>query len=249
MSGKELEGGYASDQLNRRAFIKWSTAGAFVSLFGLPGLLGACSAPMPSAPPSSAGASKAARVSMPTYIPAQGPKPDYPGTADGVDPGYLRWPGKHVQFCRRTTFEGRRRNGAHSDHVWPAPSAGTECRLLTTQQAARWLADDPGYSSGGLRFQVGRGDGGQRFARRDVRQQVPILPNIPAFAKATCADLSPYLSGDAVKEYPNLANYPSASWRIAIKNNAIYGVPIVRSLTGPVMFVQQGLVDAVDPAR
>jgi len=73
--------------------------------------------------------------------------------------------------------------------------------------------------------------------------QVPILPNIPAFARSLCADLTPYLSGDAVKDYPNLANFASASWKVPIKNGALAGIPTVQPLTGPVMLVNQGMVD------
>src|ERR1051325_4628620 len=53
-----------------------------------------------------------------------------------------------------------------------------------------------------------------------------IIPQFPAFLKAKMADLTPYLSGDAVKEYPNLANFPSIAWKQVIYNNAIYGVPV-----------------------
>jgi putative aldouronate transport system substrate-binding protein len=35
---------------------------------------------------------------------------------------------------------------------------------------------------------------------------------LAAFFKAKCADLTPYLAGDAVKDYPNLASIPTHSW-------------------------------------
>ena len=35
------------------------------------------------------------------------------------------------------------------------------------------------------------------------------MTNIGDFLNSACADLTPYLSGDAVKAYPNLANLPS----------------------------------------
>ena len=40
------------------------------------------------------------------------------------------------------------------------------------------------------------------------------MPNIGDFLNSACADLTPYLSGDAVKDYPNLANLPST--RLAV---------------------------------
>jgi putative aldouronate transport system substrate-binding protein len=37
-------------------------------------------------------------------------------------------------------------------------------------------------------------------------------PNLPDFFRAQCADLTPYLAGDAVREYPNLAAIPTYAW-------------------------------------
>jgi putative aldouronate transport system substrate-binding protein len=40
-----------------------------------------------------------------------------------------------------------------------------------------------------------------------------VAPNLPDFFKSKCADLTPYLAGDAAKDYPYLAAIPSAAWR------------------------------------
>ena len=53
--------------------------------------------------------------------------------------------------------------------------------------------------------------------------------NVPQFLQASCADLTPYLAGDAVKDYPNLAAYPTNSWKPMVFNGAIYAVPNVRA--------------------
>ena len=53
----------------------------------------------------------------------------------------------------------------------------------------------------------------------------PNIENMAEFLKAKCADLTPYLSGDAIKDYPNLANIPTSAWRVPIYGNAIYGIP------------------------
>lgn len=39
------------------------------------------------------------------------------------------------------------------------------------------------------------------------------------------ADLTPYLTGDALQAYPNLARYPDYAWQNAAFNGRIYGVP------------------------
>lgn len=64
---------------------------------------------------------------------------------------------------------------------------------------------------------------------------VPALPNVPAFLKQSCASLTQYLSGDAIKAFPNLANIPSAPWRVVVQNGGISRVLrpcILRSAIG-----------------
>ena len=39
-------------------------------------------------------------------------------------------------------------------------------------------------------------------------------------------DLTPYLAGDKVKEYPNLANIPTDAWRFCVWNNKLVGLPM-----------------------
>src|SRR4029450_10886906 len=57
-----------------------------------------------------------------------------------------------------------------------------------------------------------------------------VAPNLPAFFKAKCADLTPYLSGDAAKEYPYLAALPSAAWKNSASaiDGQLWLVPIHR---------------------
>ncbi len=42
-------------------------------------------------------------------------------------------------------------------------------------------------------------------------------------------DLTPYLAGDKVKAYPNLANIPTAAWAAGVWNNKLYGLPVYPS--------------------
>jgi putative aldouronate transport system substrate-binding protein len=47
-----------------------------------------------------------------------------------------------------------------------------------------------------------------------------------ADAVAKFADLGPYLSGDLIKAYPNLAAIPAAAWQCCIWNGKLYGLPV-----------------------
>jgi putative aldouronate transport system substrate-binding protein len=55
-----------------------------------------------------------------------------------------------------------------------------------------------------------------------VRQDIQLTPELFA---AKAADLTPYVSGDAIKEYPNLATLPTRAWKGMVFDNKIYGVP------------------------
>jgi putative aldouronate transport system substrate-binding protein len=70
-----------------------------------------------------------------------------------------------------------------------------------------------------------------------------LTAGLPEFLKARCADLTPYLSGDAVKDYPNLANLPTSTWTAMAFSGAIFGVPVPINPFDWVLFVHQELVD------
>ena len=54
----------------------------------------------------------------------------------------------------------------------------------------------------------------------------PGITLVPEFFNAKVADLTPHLSGDAVKDYPNLAAIPTRAWKSTIFDAKIYGVPV-----------------------
>jgi putative aldouronate transport system substrate-binding protein len=53
------------------------------------------------------------------------------------------------------------------------------------------------------------------------------------------ADLSPFLSGDARSEFPNLAAFPPQTWQNITLNRRIYGVPRPRPLVGAGLFYRK----------
>ena len=76
-------------------------------------------------------------------------------------------------------------------------------------------------------------------------------PNVPQFLQAQCADLSPYLSGDAVKDYPNLAALPTSAWKNSgsLLDGHLVSVPIHRSVAGVTMFLTIVISGTVRLAR
>ncbi len=59
-------------------------------------------------------------------------------------------------------------------------------------------------------------------------------------------DLTPFLTGDAIKEFPNLAKFPPQVWKNASLNKKIYGVPHLRPLNNSqVMYFRQDWAEKV----
>jgi putative aldouronate transport system substrate-binding protein len=61
-----------------------------------------------------------------------------------------------------------------------------------------------------------------------------VPPGTAEFVKASCQDLTQYLAGDAVKDYPNLAAIPTYAWSnsACVIDGALYSWPIHRYLPG-----------------
>ncbi len=67
----------------------------------------------------------------------------------------------------------------------------------------------------------------------------PNAAELKAIQQGAFADLTPYLSGSALHDYPNLARFPSAVWHNAAVNGKIYGVPRPRFLAGGLLMFRQ----------
>jgi putative aldouronate transport system substrate-binding protein len=74
------------------------------------------------------------------------------------------------------------------------------------------------------------------------------VPHQAQLLQAKFADLTPYLSGDAVKDYPNLASLPTLAWKNAVFNKAIRGVPTDNSHFFWALWARQDLLDAAGVA-
>ena len=71
-----------------------------------------------------------------------------------------------------------------------------------------------------------------------------VIPGLPQFLQAKCQDLTQYLSGDAIKDYPNLAHYDNYTWRSGFYGNKMYAIPVARPPIGPVMMYRKDILDA-----
>src|SRR5690348_14046893 len=237
--------------LTRRGLLT-RTAGIGAAGLALP-LLAACGiAPQSTAAPTRApasaggGAATATKAKVPTYTSvSDGPKADLPARADGVDAGYFTFP--------TTLFKS----------VKEAPGKGEDVTLMTNliqgavvalEQNSAWQAvnQDMGltvrqrlYGSGDYRNGLATTIAGGDLPDTIYNPPQKYIPNLPAFLQSQCADLTPHLAGDAVKDYPNLANIPTPCWAETVLNGSIYGVPVPRAPFLNAFLVRQDLVDQV----
>jgi putative aldouronate transport system substrate-binding protein len=71
-----------------------------------------------------------------------------------------------------------------------------------------------------------------------------VIPDLPSFLEAKVQDLTPFVSGDAVKDYPNLASLPTIGWKGMVYDNKIFGVPIAMSQFYWGLWGHQEILDA-----
>jgi putative aldouronate transport system substrate-binding protein len=237
--------------VSRRGFLRLGS-GAVLATAAL-SLTGACTpaAPGPGSPPAPAGATQASggasatRVQLPSYVPFQGPKPDFAPSADAiVPPGYLTFPKQLADSVPAPVGKGE--DVTFMTYTINPPGPPLE-QNATWQQLNRELGVSLKWNTTAL------ADWETKLSTVLASGELPdlftinvlgrLIPNQVEFLKSVAADLTPYLAGDAVKAYPNLANYPPIAWRNVVFDNKLYALPRLTNSVGAIMLVKQNVLD------
>jgi putative aldouronate transport system substrate-binding protein len=186
-------------------------------------------------------------VTLPAYVPFKGPSPDLSGNAQGLDPAYFRFPQHLVQSVSRPPGDGSTVTAITQLPFAPPPPM---------EQNAAWQAVNKALSATLQMDQVPVSEYQTKLNALIAGSQLPDfifnpttinpwgdIPQLPQFLNATCTDLTPYLSGDAVKDYPNLANYSTYSWHSAVSDHKIYALPIARPPVNAMMCYRADIFD------
>ena len=188
-------------------------------------------------------------ATLPTYVPYTGLQPDLPGTEQGVDPAFRNFPAENPVSVPEVPGHGETLTGMANIYFAVPPGPGSNSywtglneRLgvdlqLQMVSNADYLQKFPTVIAGDDlpdMLQVPNPPNGSTFP----------VPNMPQLLKAKFTDLSEHLSGDAVQEYPNLANIPTRTWKATVYNDGIYGIPIARGAIGNYHFIRQDLFEA-----
>lgn len=231
-----------SRELGRRAFVRVTGLTALGGLLAACQAPATPAAPPPAAtPPSTASAPPTARVSaaptpsgagvatreaglnigantlaaLPSYMPlAPFSPPDFDAHDPRVTVGYNSYPKNAPKSWNREPPGTGSKVTAFVATYYPPPTP--------YDQNPTWRAVNQALNAD-FQMQLAAGpDYPAKLATIMAGDDLPDLmhigydigsaPGLSAFFKAKCADLTPYLAGDAVKDYPNLANIPTHSW-------------------------------------
>jgi putative aldouronate transport system substrate-binding protein len=234
--------------VDRRTFLRLASVGAV----GLPVWLAACAAPVPAAKPTAAasgaagaGSTPAARLQMPTYTPIQAAKPDLPATDAGLDAAYFSYPKTLVKSVPQPPGSGGDVNVFTLLQIQPPPPV---------DQNVAWQAVNKDVNANIKMVMAATSDYPAKLATTMAGNDLPDLlyllstvnvPNIPQFLGNSYTDLAPLVSGDAVKDYPNLGGLPTLAWKQTVYNGGIFGVPVPRPYFQVIWYVNQERLDAV----
>ncbi|MEU6016586.1 extracellular solute-binding protein [Streptomyces sp. NPDC047515] len=230
----------SSTPIDRRALFRMG-AGVGLSLAAAP-LLAACG----DGGTTAKAEAKSVSLLPNTAVRNIGLKPDLAGTAAGVPQGFFSYPAKPLRATKGTPLKGAEPISATMETFSPPPPA--RGKNAAWQEIEKLLGGQVNITA------VPADDYGTKFSTMLASDSLPDLfmypeiggvDNKAAFLQAKCADLTPYLAGDKIKDYPNLAAIPKGAWQAAIFGGKLYGIPIARSGTGGAGFYRHDLFEEV----
>ncbi|HEU0168817.1 MAG TPA: extracellular solute-binding protein [Chloroflexota bacterium] len=188
-------------------------------------------------------AAQSAAFKTPAYVPFQGPKPDIAGNDQGLPPAYFSYPktltqsvttppGKGDDVSILTFTIGSPPPAVDQNTAWQAVNKALDAKLNINAVGA------PDYLTK-LTTAVAGGDIPDLFYVSVIGTS---LQNMTDFLTASCADLTPFLSGDTIKDYPNLANIPSYRWPFGVFNGKLMAIPAA-TITGQSFYANGKAMD------
>jgi putative aldouronate transport system substrate-binding protein len=232
---------------DRRAFLRM--AGGTVLAGSAVALASACGTVAPPAPTASAPQATPGNQAgaYPTYIPStSGPPPDFPSIGPGYQDGYKTFPKNPPKSWTKSPPGLGTKVVSYTNTGAPLPPTPMDQNPVWQEINKRLNAT--------VEFQIiSQADYQTKLstmmAGNDLTDFILIsttAQNVAAFAKARLADLTPYLGGDAIKDYPNLAAIPTYSWKnsACVRDGKLYMVPISRYQPGNMLLKNTLVYDA-----
>lgn len=190
-----------------------------------------------------AAASQNASVKLPTYIRYTGVKPDLAGNDAGVTDAFFSYPMNPKKATTGVPGDGKPITALVQTSA-PIPPGVSSNRYW--QQLNKLVGSD-------LQLTITPASNfPDKFATTVAGGDLPDMTEIaagtaalPQLLAAKAQDLSEHLSGDAIKDYPFLANIPTNSWKACVFNGGIFGIPVPRGvLSTSVVYRREDLFKA-----
>jgi putative aldouronate transport system substrate-binding protein len=188
----------------------------------------------------------AANAVFPAYLPYKGAKADYPAEGPQYSDAFDNYPTNPAKIMSEAPGRGGTVN-IMSIQLFPPPALldqnpawqAVNKELNTTVNFNIVTSADYPVKLGTVMASNDIPDLLYMYARPGSASTLAAASGMPQFLQAQAADLTPYLAGDAAKEYPFLANIPTTAWKNAgcAYQGKLYMVPIHRYLPGQ-MFVK-----------
>ncbi|MGP4085039.1 ABC transporter substrate-binding protein [Streptomyces sp. KR55] len=210
--------------MNRRSVLR--TAVGATGAVALSPLLSACGG----GPEQKTGANSKAglKAALPAYVPRNPVEPDIAPVAGGdgavTDPAFLRYPSEQVATVSGTPGKGGKYTAVTP--LWGTVPAPGNSFYEAMNKAL------------GVELTMKPADGNNYHTIIPTMTAAKRLPdwvqlptwwnsqfNVGRLAGTQLADLTPYLSGDKIKKYPNLAAIPTGAWQVGAWGDKLYGIP------------------------
>jgi len=244
-------------ELSRRRFLR--VAGGIAGAVAVP-FLAACAPSLQAAPQTrpaatvgtSSGASGSAVY--PSYAPfATGPKADFPASGPMYDDAFSTFPANPVKAMAAEPPGTGGTVNIMSIQLFPPPTI--------YEQNPAWQAVNKALNAD-VKFQIVTSadypvklgtvmagndlpDMVYMYARPGAASTLAAAAGTPQFLQAKAADLTPFLAGDAAKDYPSLAAIPTTAWKNGgcAFQGRLYMVPIHRYLPGQMLVKNSSVWD------
>ncbi|OYN92671.1 type 2 periplasmic-binding domain-containing protein [Parenemella sanctibonifatiensis] len=204
----------AAPMLNRRTLLGGAAAAAAIATVG-------CTTEKPQEDTAQN------RAVLPSYIPYDGVEPDYPAESGRSSAAFTTYPADPPVFSDQTPGDGTPVTFMGPTSFAPPP---------TLPNNKFWQEMNERVGSPLDIVVTPAGEYNAKFATATAGDLLPDMfyigaaTSLPQFMSATAADLTDFLAGDAITDYPGLANIPEASWRQCVFGGRIRALPLERGL-------------------
>ncbi|WP_372351320.1 extracellular solute-binding protein [Streptomyces sp. KL116D] len=182
----------------------------------------------------------------PAYKAPAGAKPDLAPTEAGVQAGYTRYPSDLATAVKRTPGDGSTIRVMSVTFGTPPKAAAQNQYWKAVEKALGIKIEYTVIPQADYQKKMATVMAGDADRLPDIINMFSgyTLPREQQFVQTRAQDLTPYLSGDAVGDYPNLAGIPTHAWRdMGRIGGQIYGIPLERPVTGSTLWVNQGMFE------